>query len=175
MQFSPRVVVWEREPDGMQHIVGDAQHALTPDDVTVNASIVTFVRYMREIPNGDYRFIDRNLEIAHRRMTIPGSPAERSELSYWAAHNPKESAAQMTRLVLDKNPAPIVTRQGDSLTWQITWAEQVRDSRGNLHPPLLYSGSITMAHEPTLSSDRAFATENSGGIDIWSYVLPESD
>ncbi len=174
-QFSPRVVVWEREPDGMQHIVGDAQRAVTPSDVTIDASLVTFVRYMREIPNGDYRFIDRNLEIAHRRMTVPSSPAERAELTYWSAHNPKLSAAQVTRIVLDRNPAPIVTRQGDSLTWQITWAEQVKDAHGVLRAPVLFSGSVTMAHEPTLTTDRATGMDNAGGINVWSYVLPESD
>lgn len=174
-QFSPRVAVWQREPDGMEHIVGDAQTAITPSDVTIDSSIVSFVRYMREIPNGDYRFIDRNLEIAHRRMTVPSSPAERAEIAYWSAHNPKLSAAQVTRVVLDRNPAPIVTRQGDSMTWQITWAEQVKDSHGALRAPVLFSGSVTMAHEPTLTTDRATGMDNAGGINVWSYVLPESD
>jgi hypothetical protein len=32
-----------------------------------------------------------------------------------------------------------------------------------------------MAHEPTLSIDRAMGVDNAGGINIWSYILPESD
>ncbi len=173
-QFSPRVAVYEREPDGALHFVGDAQQKVTPDDVTIASSVVTFVRYMREIPGSDFRLVDRDLDIAHRNMTVPGSPAERDELAYWAAHNPKSRGETVTRLVLDKNPAPIVTRKGDSLTWMVTWAEQTKDERGNLGPVLVYNGSVTMQKEPTLSPDGAKALDNPAGIDVYSFNLPEN-
>jgi type IV secretory pathway TrbF-like protein len=170
----PQVAVFDREPDGTLHFAGDAQQKVTPDEVTIDSSIVAFVRYMREIPGSDFRLVDRNLDIAHRNMTVQGSPAERDELAYWQAHNPKSRGREMTRLVLARNPAPIVTRKGDSLTWMVTWAEQTKDDRGALGPLLVYNGSVTMQNEPTLSPDGAKALDNPAGVDIYAFNLPEN-
>ncbi|MGB8267560.1 MAG: VirB8/TrbF family protein [Candidatus Velthaea sp.] len=170
----PLVAVYDREADGKLHFAGYAQGAVTPGDVTVDASIVAFVHYMRDIPGSDFRAIDDDLETAHRDMTVPGSPADRDEVAFWQAHNPKSRASSMTRLVLDRNPAPMVTRKGDSLTWLVTWAEQTKDDRGVLGPVQIYNGSVTMQAEPTLSTDGAKALKNPGGIDVYSFNLPEN-
>jgi type IV secretory pathway TrbF-like protein len=172
---SPRVVGWVADANGVQHYVGDAQGAVTASEATVDATIIVFVKDLRQVSgSSDYRFIDDNTGQAHR-MCVTGSPAERDLLAYFKDHNPKTQARTLTRIVLDKNPSPIVQRAGDSLTWNITYSEQVKGNDGVLRPPMLYTGSVTLAHEPTLPTDRVEALENPGGLAIQSFVLPVSD
>jgi type IV secretory pathway TrbF-like protein len=166
IQFKPRVVGWVEQSNGVQRYVGDAQQAVTPTENTIRASIVAYIRYLREIPGGDFRLVDRNTFIAHREMTVPGSPAEQDELAYWTTHNPKMQG-RMTRVIVEKNPTPTCTRLGDTLTFTCVFGEQVRDSQGNL-TTVARTGTITMKNEPVLPTDGDQVNDNAGGIDIWS-------
>jgi type IV secretory pathway TrbF-like protein len=167
MENSPRVAVFEREPDGAIHFAGNAQQQMTPGDIAIDASIVTFLRDLREIPGGDFRLVDERLRVAHRQMTVPNSPAEKDELAFWDAHNPKSEARSMTRVIVDKNPVPTCSRLGDTLTFTCVFGEQVRDMQGNL-TTVARTGMVTMKSQPTLPTDNAKAVDNPGGIDVWS-------
>jgi hypothetical protein len=161
----PQVAVYYAEPNGLEHYVGDAQGAITPTELTVESSIVTFIRDLREIPGVDYRLVDRNTGIAHR-MVAPMSPAERDVLGYWKQYNPKARGRDVTRLLADRNPVPSCTRQGNTLTFGCSWAETIQDRTGLTTVERL--GSVTLAGEPTLSPDRGSALDNPGGVSIYS-------
>ncbi|MGP6156342.1 MAG: VirB8/TrbF family protein [Vulcanimicrobiaceae bacterium] len=164
----PSVVVYDREPDGHIHYAGTATQDIAPGDVAIDASLVSFIRGLREIPGTDFALVDRATHMVHFDMTAPGSPAEHDELAYWHDHNPKARGRDMTRLVVDRKPAPTCTRLGDSLTFDCVFAEQIRDSRNDL-TTVARTATITMEHEPTLPTDTGVAIDNPGGIDVWSF------
>jgi type IV secretory pathway TrbF-like protein len=167
VEARPRAVGWVQNANGVQRFVGEAQPVLSPTEATIDSSLVTYLRNLREIPGSDYRLVDEHLRVAHRVMTVPNSPAEKDELAFWDAHNPKAEARSITRIIVDKNPTPTCNRLGSSLTFSCVFGEQTRDNQGSL-TTVARTGMIQMQSEPVLPTDSGAANDNSGGIDVWS-------
>lgn len=167
----PQFIVVDQAPSGMIHVVGDAQTSVTPSDIAVAASLETFIRDLRSIPvsvpGRGYDLSDQQTADAHRVFTAPNSPADKAELAFWKQFNPKARGRDTSRTVADRNPSPTCSRDAGTLTFECVWGEKTVTRDGSTTVAKL--GSITLASEPSLSTDYGKALINPGGVQIYAF------
>jgi type IV secretory pathway TrbF-like protein len=160
----PTAAVVYRETSRGLSYEGEAQQNLAPDELAIEAQLGAYVKAYRDVPGPDYALINRDVDLV--LQTTADDPqahvhARADALAYFnaAETNPKILGNDETRTVLDPVIAsPIPTTN----TWMLTWAEET--DKNGVKSRKLYSGSVTIAPNPHIPTDRQKAALNPAGI-----------